>query len=116
MVEETINIMLKPYKLVNPCSSSGQSSDIVPSTNWNFFFLCQDDKPGETLICPAKRTDGKSGYDYIANNLLEFDKINRIPLNVNLHRLNDGCGIVEALRSHQAVHHKLCYLKFRNEN
>ena len=49
------------------------------------------------LQCPinAKRT--KSGYQYIASNLLEFKRLGCVPMNVNLNRLDEGYGIAETL-------------------
>ena len=59
------------------------------------------------LQCPINAKGTKSGYQYIA--LLEFK---RLGMNVNLHRLDEGCGIAETLSSHSAVYHKSCYLRF----
>lgn len=66
--------------------------------------MCQTDDAGlGELKCPARRTEETSGYDYIVNNLSEFDKINRVPMNINLNRLNDGQGIVETLKAQSCV-------------
>ena len=51
-------------------------------TDWNKCFLCQVDN-GEALICPANNNNESiCGYSTIVKNLLEFDRIGTIPLDV----------------------------------
>lgn len=75
-------------------------------TDCKLCVLCRLNKHDQALICPAKGTTDKSVYDYIANNLLEFDQIGRVPMNISLRRLNDVRGIVETLKSNQAAYYK----------
>ena len=49
---------------------------------------------------------------YLATNLLEFQKLNSLPVNVNLDKLDEGSGIAETLQSHAAMYHKSYYLKY----
>ena len=35
----------------------------------------------------------KYGFEYLATNLLEFQKLNSLPVNVNLDKLDEGSGI-----------------------
>ena len=81
------------------------------TTNWQLCFLCQRDDSGH-LQCTINAKGTKSGYQYIALNLLEFKRLGCVPMNVNLHRLDEGCGIAETLSSYSAVYHKSCYLRF----
>ena len=81
------------------------------TTNWQLCFLCQIDDNGH-LQCPINAKGTKSGYQYIASNLLEFKGLGCVPMNVNLDRLDEGYGIAETLSSHSAVYHKSCYLRF----
>ena len=37
-------------------------------------------------------------YEYLATNLLEFQKLNSLPINVNLDKLDEGLGIAETLQ------------------
>ena len=47
--------------------------------------------------------------------MTEFQKINKLPMNINLGRLDDGGGIMETLEAHQAAYHKFCYTKCSTE-
>ena len=69
---------------------------------------------GSPLLCPINSKNNKSGYESLAINLLEFKKIESVPINISLDRLDEGQGIAETLLLHKAVYHKGCYLKFAN--
>ena len=81
------------------------------TTTWQLCFLCQIDD-NDHLQCPINAKGTKSGYQYIASNLLEFKRLGCVPMNVNLDRLDEGYDIAETLSSHSAVNHKSCYLRF----
>ena len=81
----------------------------VISTNWKLCCLCQKD------VCPSNSRACTNGYQSLAINLLEFQKVNSIPMNDDLARLDDGEGISETLVQHKALYHKSCYLKFAND-
>ena len=76
--------------------------------------LCQEED-GNSLHCPINSRNNKCGYKSLAINLMEFKKIESIPMSINLARLDEGRGIAETLLSHKAVYHKACYLKFAND-
>ena len=51
------------------------------------------------LQCPINAKEPKCGYGYLAKNLLEFQKLNSLPVNLNLDKLDEGSGIAETLKS-----------------
>ena len=59
----------------------------------------------------------QNSYQSLAKNLLQFRKVNSIPMNINLQlaRLDDGEGIAETLVQHRTLYHKSCYLKFASD-
>ena len=62
----------------------------------------------ERLQCPAnsKRKDAGIGYSSFVSNVQEFIKIDMLPVNVNIACLNEGQGIEQTLKEHQASWHK----------
>ena len=52
------------------------------------------------------------GYKVLADNILEFRKINCLPESINIVRLDSGEGIEVTLKSNKAVWHKRCMNKF----
>ena len=53
-----------------------------------------------------------SRYDSFASNLLAFQELGPLPLKINIHALDEGDGIPETLKSHEAVWHKSCLNNF----
>ena len=103
--------MSKRCKVIKPdieCQSSSAEPD---SINWELCFLCQEEKD-DHLQCPINAKGHKCGYKYLATNLLEFKKLNSLPINIKFEKLDEGSGIAETLRSHSAMYHKSCYLKY----
>ena len=83
--------------------------------DWNCCVLYQE-VTTEALICPdnvTKQVQG-SGYKTLARNILAFHELGKIPLNINISRLDDVSGIQETLKSHKASYHKSCYNKLSN--
>ena len=108
--------MAKRCTIVSGQSSlgAGASTQVFP-TNWNCCVLCQE-VTTEALICPdnvIKQVQG-SGYKTLAQNILAFHELGKIPLNINISRLDDGSGIQGTLKSHKASYHKSCYSKLSN--
>ena len=104
-------VMSRRCKVVKPdvgCQSSSAEPD---SINWELCCLCQEEKD-DHLQCPINAKGPKCGYEYLATNLLELQKLNSLPVNVNLDKLDEGSGIAETLQSHAAMYHKSCYLKY----
>jgi len=58
----------------------------VQPTNWDICALCQEH--GGTLINPSA-----TGYSSLATNLSAFYELNKVPLNINVSRLDDGDGM-----------------------
>ena len=101
-------VMSKKCKVVKPDVGSQSSPDNI---NWKLCCLCQEEK-ADHLQCPINAKGPNCGYEYLATNLLEFQKLNSLPMNVNLDKLDEGSGIAETLQSHSAMYHKSCYLKY----
>jgi len=96
-------------------SISGQSSSIDPDVmNCQLCFLCQTDDNGH-LQCPINARGSKSGYQYIASNLLEFKRLDCVPMNINFDRLDELSGIAKTLSSHSAVYHKILLFKIHKQ-
>ena len=62
----------------------------------------------------SKRKDAGIGYSSFVSNLQEFIKIDMLPVNVNIACLNEGQGIEQILKEHQASWHKTCGDLFNN--
>ena len=122
--ETVVHLLLLPSL---PCQStifsSTQHSLIhlskpspTPKRTRSFVFFAKHETE-EALRCPAKSTktpDG-SGYVSLAKNLLQFQDLGQMPLELNLDRLNDGSGVEATLKSNNAQWHKTCRLKFNNK-
>ena len=106
--------MSKKVKLIKAGSSTDYSSTDLQVTDWKLCCLCQKED-GNPLQCPVNSRNNKCGYESLAINLLEFKKIESMPMCINLARLDEGRGIAETLLRHKAVYHKSCYLKFAND-
>ena len=80
----------------------------VPSqvTDWSKCILCQLESK-EALICP---TD--VGYRTIAETVLQFHKLNLMPIQIDITQLDQGNGIASTFKEQNAKWHKSCYLKF----
>lgn len=88
--------------------------DDLESTNWSLCVFCQENKTDEILQCSAesKRPDKGAGYETIAGNILQFHEMGRLPMKLNVSRLNDGSGVSHTLSYNKARWHKNCYLHF----
>ena len=110
--------MPKRHILVDPTQQSTSKRTKPPtSTNWDICVLCQEDT-GEPLQCPlrAKRQSKVgTGYSSLAENLLQFQTLQHVPLDINLECLDDGGGIESTLMVHQAKWHKKCQLQFNKK-
>ena len=83
--------------------------------DWKLCIICQSNT-AERLQCPSntKRKDAGAGYSSSVNNLQEFLKIDMLPVNLNVNFLNEGKGIEQTLKDHQALWHKTCRDLFNN--
>ena len=90
--------MSKKIKLApRACSAA------VQPTNWDICALCQE--PGGVLIHPSPQ-----GYLTLTKNLSSLHALNKVPLNINISRLDDGDGMEQTLILHKAMWHKACYV------
>lgn len=83
--------------------------------NWNLCALCER-HTGERLVCLLNRTrlNYSSGCRRLAENLQHFSELGDVPIQVALSCLNDGNGIEETLRSHEAKWHKSFFNRCSN--
>ena len=89
-----------------------QSESSKPTiTDWTKCVLCQE-KSQDRLTYPDERPTTASGYDTLAENILEFHNLGSVPLNIDITRLDKGTGISNTLRSNHAGWHKYCWLSF----
>ena len=89
-----------------------QSESSKPTiTDWSKCVLCQE-KTQDRLTYPDERPTTASGYDTLAENILEFHHLGSVPLNIDITRLDEGTGISNTLRSNHAGWHKYCWLSF----
>ena len=81
----------------------------------HFFFL---ETTAETLQAPGNTRrsdiDSATGFHTLANNILRFYELECLPIQLNIERLDDGDGIPETFRKHNAKWHKTCNNKFNN--
>ena len=101
--------MAKHYKLIDLPHTSPDNSVIIP-IDWAKCVLCQVETK-EAIRCPAKSLLANKELEYrtLAENLLAFNQIGRMPMDINIHRLNDGQGIAETLISRSAAWHVSCF-------
>ncbi len=76
-------------------------------TDWNICCLCQSEKP-EPLRHPYKKKQYHVGYTSLEENLLNFNETGKLPLGIDIRRLNDGTGIANTLLAKQAKYHHSC--------
>ena len=90
--------------------------DSMNGTNWNICVFCQENKPNETLQCPAesKRPNKGAGYETIAGNIVQFHELGFLPMKLNVSRLDNRSGIGNTFLCNKARWHKNCYLRFNS--
>lgn len=84
------------------------------STNWMKCCLCQTDTKEPLQSPPIHHVSQHDGYKTIATNIPLFHKINKIPMTLDLERLDEGGGIEATLRRYQVKYHYNCRLRFNN--
>ena len=104
----------KKFKLIDTWETS--SSQQPAGTNWKLCVICQA-VTAEPLISPlnSKRNDIGKGYQSLAENLVKFDEVGKLPRTLHLDRLNEGQGIEAAMITNKAKWHKTCRLRYNNQ-
>ena len=84
-----------------------ETGQVRAEKNWNLCALCEQETE-EKLVCPlnSTRKNYGSGYKSLADNLQQFCEIGEVPIQVSLSSLDEGNGIEETLKSHEAKWHK----------
>jgi len=80
--------------------------------NWNFCILCQKDGTGLQIQCPYAVKNKKiavgSGYASLAEQLINFNELGHMQIEVDIKQLDDGSGIEATLAKHHVGWHKSC--------
>ena len=86
-------------------------ADEISDFKWDSCVLCQS-KKREPIVVPGrgKRCDKGNGYGTFARELSDAQDADSNPLNIDFKRLDDGLGIGQTLRAHEACWHKLSTL------
>ena len=82
------------------------STPSIQTTDWSKCALCQEDTRYK-LTSPTA-----ASYTSIAENISQFSELNRMPVEIDISRLNSGNGIEATLQEQNAKCHKSCSLKF----
>ena len=105
------HILIDPSKPMTP-----KRCKPPPSINWDICVLCKE-VTNDALQCPFKSTKQPigSGYASLAEDLLQFQTLQHMPMDFNLDELDDGNGIEYTLKANKAVWHKKWRLKFNKK-
>ena len=105
--------MAKKFQLVDTFEQ--RTPTTPPETNWKLCLVCQE-LTTESLVCPvlSKCRDPGSGYTTMAANLVRFDELGKLPITVQLHRLDEGQSVEATMVAHQDKWHKTCMLQYNN--
>ena len=71
--------------------------------------ICQDMK--KLKLPYSQGREDQSGYESLANMIIEFDEIGTIKCNLDIDRINDGSGVMQTLEKNHAGFHRDCKLK-----
>ena len=96
-------------------SSSSSKAKNFTETNYELCALCQKEID-DVKMNPSERKglNRASGYATLARNIPEFNKIGKMPLDLDIDRINDGSGIENTLQKNKAFYHKSCHKQFCN--
>jgi len=97
--------MAKRHVLVDPNKpSTSKQPKRDTRTDWKLCIFCQTDIPGETLQCPLRSTKKPIGSSYasLADELLHFQNLHHMPMNLQVGGLDEGDGVEATLRRHSA--------------
>ena len=105
--------MPKVMKIATGSGEGASSKETTPTlTDWDKCIICQVDSD-EPARCPAKsKRNDCSGYETFTSNMSEFEKLGKIPFDLDPKRLDEGEGVQRALEKHKAWWHKTCYNRF----
>ena len=106
-------------QLFDPFKVNLPESIIQPvDTNWDLCVLCQKSpqKSGNMpLTYPNRHKATGSGYEKLEFWIHEFQKLDALPHNINISRIDDGSGISKTLQKNNAGWHRKCYLSYCND-
>lgn len=118
---------LLPYNIKNmsekddqrPSTSTQEPTNARNATDWELCILCQR-VTSDSLQSPIRWSKNTCSSDYagyisLAEDLLRFNTLQHIPLDLDLRRLDEGIGIERTLSVRQAKWHKKCRLKFNKK-
>ena len=89
-----------------------ETGPVRAEKNWNLRALCEQETE-ERLVCPliSTRTNYGLGYKSLPDNLQQFHKIGKVPIQVPFSSLDEGNGIIDTMRSDEVKWHKTCINK-----
>ena len=89
-----------------------ETSQVRAKKNRNFCALCEK-ATEKKLVCPLNSTRKNYGLGYksLADNLQQFCEIGELPIQASMSSLDEGNGIEETLKRHEANWHKSCFNK-----
>ena len=79
------------------------------TTDWSKCCLCQSEKDEHFT------TPGTLGFNSLQKDLLAFDSLGALPLNIHLNRLDNGTGIANTCLTKEAKWHKSCRSSCNNQ-
>src|SRR6218665_3035970 len=83
----------------------------LPIFDWSRCIFCQNANPTmKTTCCPAdsKSSDLGSGYKTLAEIVLGYHEIDKLPKNIPVDLWDEGDGIESTLQTHRACWHLSC--------
>ena len=91
-----------PFEEVHAIIESSNTTSHL-QTNWSLCIFCQESR-NEKLTCPgeSKRQDAGVGYSTLADDLIGFHQIGKLPTSLKLSLLDDGSGVCTTLTNHKA--------------
>ena len=109
--------MEKKVQLFDPFKVKIPESVIQPvDTNWDLCVLCQKSpqKSGNMPLTYPNRHKAStgSGYEKLEFWIHEFQKLDALPHDINISRIDDGSGISKTLQKNNAGWHRKCYLSY----
>lgn len=112
---QSIIISLYLFKMFRPTKKIKISNN-VSNFDWNKCCLCQTNDG--VIISPTKNpivSKTNSAYEFLANQIYEFDKLGKLPNYIHFGFLNSESNIENTLRKNEAKWHKKCYVMLNDE-
>jgi len=100
--------MSKSFKIVPSTSTDGASKAAKNLTSTEVSVSFAKAKTKNPLSCQGGENGLPKEWDTLARELIDARDVGFNPLKTDFDRLDEGPGIEQTLRAHQACWHKLC--------